>query len=69
MCQSMGDDEMKVWKYKRGRDLLDFIMLPLPIVLIGGLVAGWTMVPFLIPPTCASVWDLEDRFKRRFLHA
>lgn len=42
---------------------------PLAIVLIGGLVAGGTMVPFLIPPTCASVWDLEDRFKRRFLHA
>jgi HAE1 family hydrophobic/amphiphilic exporter-1 len=42
---------------------------PLAIVLIGGLVAGGTMALFLIPPIYAVVWDLKDRFKRRFLHA
>ncbi|MGC9371937.1 MAG: efflux RND transporter permease subunit [Thermovirgaceae bacterium] len=42
---------------------------PLAIVLIGGLLAGGTMALFLIPPIYALVWELKDRFKRRFLHA
>lgn len=42
---------------------------PLAIVLIGGLLAGGTMALFLIPPIYALVWDLKDRFGRRFLHA